>query len=524
MPLEWVRRTAEEPEREAALLVSLGRAMRDNHDPQGLATLTQAVDCYRRLGDGQGLGRAVITMQLLLPRNEIGRGLVREALEADDGSDPLVTAELLMRLAREWEGSEADTAAEQAERLADAHGAAQVKGELVFRRALYTFVNDGLDAAMPLLNEANQWTIAAGDQRREYAVMGTLARLMIQVGRLSAAAEQLEPVRELIRARRDASGAAAAGLFYDQSCLGFLHGDLSIASPAQERGAMPWQAAMHRAVRLEAGGDVAGASLLAQEAGDQPVQAFAAIGWGLRARLKWRAAGAAAARSDLERWREALDQDGPRYIRPRANAYTALGDALTALGDRELISRAYDDLSAIPDVRVAPFVLGGTLDQLRGAISLHLGNVDEAEHWYRTGVEWATTEDCPVVLGRNLAGLAEVAERRGQRSGATSRLERAIVQFKAHGATLWLDESRARLAEIRDAPRAGRARYPAGLTTREIDVIRLIAANRSNPEIADALVLAVGTVRRHVSHILKKTGTKNRMAAAEFARKHGLAG
>jgi DNA-binding CsgD family transcriptional regulator len=62
-----------------------------------------------------------------------------------------------------------------------------------------------------------------------------------------------------------------------------------------------------------------------------------------------------------------------------------------------------------------------------------------------------------------------------------------------------------------------------GLSTREIEVLRLIAKGKSNPQIAEELVLSINTVQRHVSNILAKTGLANRTEAASYATRHGLA-
>ena len=62
----------------------------------------------------------------------------------------------------------------------------------------------------------------------------------------------------------------------------------------------------------------------------------------------------------------------------------------------------------------------------------------------------------------------------------------------------------------------------AGLTQREIEVLRLIAAGKSNPEIGGELVISVRTVANHVANILNKTGTSNRVEAATYATRHGL--
>jgi pimeloyl-ACP methyl ester carboxylesterase/DNA-binding CsgD family transcriptional regulator len=60
------------------------------------------------------------------------------------------------------------------------------------------------------------------------------------------------------------------------------------------------------------------------------------------------------------------------------------------------------------------------------------------------------------------------------------------------------------------------------LTPREIEVLRLIAAGRSNQEIAQELVISFNTVTNHVKNILGKTGTGNRTEAASYAFQHGL--
>ena len=63
---------------------------------------------------------------------------------------------------------------------------------------------------------------------------------------------------------------------------------------------------------------------------------------------------------------------------------------------------------------------------------------------------------------------------------------------------------------------------PANLSPRELEVLRLIAAGRSNPQIAEALTIAPGTVGRHVSNLLAKTGLSNRVELATYAADHGL--
>jgi LuxR family maltose regulon positive regulatory protein len=60
------------------------------------------------------------------------------------------------------------------------------------------------------------------------------------------------------------------------------------------------------------------------------------------------------------------------------------------------------------------------------------------------------------------------------------------------------------------------------LSDRELQVLELLAAGRSNPEIAEELVVVLDTVKKHVSHILDKLGAANRTQAVARARALGL--
>lgn len=64
--------------------------------------------------------------------------------------------------------------------------------------------------------------------------------------------------------------------------------------------------------------------------------------------------------------------------------------------------------------------------------------------------------------------------------------------------------------------------FPAGLSDREAEVLRLIAAGRTNPQIAERLVISLNTVQRHVSSILWKTGAANRTEAAAYALRNHI--
>jgi DNA-binding NarL/FixJ family response regulator len=70
-------------------------------------------------------------------------------------------------------------------------------------------------------------------------------------------------------------------------------------------------------------------------------------------------------------------------------------------------------------------------------------------------------------------------------------------------------------------PRAG-GMWPAGLTDREVDVLRLVARGHSNREIAKALFVSEATVHTHVINIYGKSGVKTRAGATLFAIENDL--
>lgn len=75
---------------------------------------------------------------------------------------------------------------------------------------------------------------------------------------------------------------------------------------------------------------------------------------------------------------------------------------------------------------------------------------------------------------------------------------------------------------VSSPPAAAIPQSPETLTSREIEVLRLIALGRTNREIAEELVISYNTAINHVKRILSKTGSANRVEAAAYAISHGL--
>jgi len=79
------------------------------------------------------------------------------------------------------------------------------------------------------------------------------------------------------------------------------------------------------------------------------------------------------------------------------------------------------------------------------------------------------------------------------------------------------------VAAVASEPVAGERELPDDLTPREAEVLALIAAGRTNAEIADALVVSAATVKSHVNHIFAKAGVRDRAQAVVYAYENGLA-
>jgi DNA-binding CsgD family transcriptional regulator len=124
--------------------------------------------------------------------------------------------------------------------------------------------------------------------------------------------------------------------------------------------------------------------------------------------------------------------------------------------------------------------------------------------WQEIGAPFEVAR-CRVLIGRCLRAL-------GDEQSAMAELSAARRAFAELGAVPAEQEVTRLLA-----PSA-----PAGLTRREVGVLRLVAGGRSNPEIAAALVLSEKTVGRHLSNIFAKLDVSSRTAAAAFAYENGL--
>ena len=197
----------------------------------------------------------------------------------------------------------------------------------------------------------------------------------------------------------------------------------------------------------------------------------------------------------------------------RVGLLPAYVEIMLAVGELDVASRASLELEQLAE-RYESAMLTGMVAYARGAVLLAEGDARAALGSLRSAVEVWQGLEAPyeVARTRELVGLA------------------CRVLGDEEAATLELDAARAAFEDLKAAPDAARvaARIapahtrPHGLSARELEVLRLVAAGRSNREIAAQLVISEHTVARHLQNIFHKLDVSSRTAAASFAFEHEL--
>jgi DNA-binding NarL/FixJ family response regulator len=175
-------------------------------------------------------------------------------------------------------------------------------------------------------------------------------------------------------------------------------------------------------------------------------------------------------------------------------------------------SAAADELDAIAGAYRSSG-LEATAKRCRGAALLANGRTEEALSTLRAACSGWTELEAPYDCAKVRVLLARAYQQLGDIESSDREFDAARAIFEELGAEL-------------DAKQAGaerRGALPNGLTAREGDVLALVAAGRTNRQIADALMLSQKTVERHLSNVFTKLDVTTRTAAARFAFEHGIA-
>jgi DNA-binding CsgD family transcriptional regulator len=199
----------------------------------------------------------------------------------------------------------------------------------------------------------------------------------------------------------------------------------------------------------------------------------------------------------------------------RAQLLPAAVEIFVSAGRVEQARCACEELAAVAADVGAEF-LGALVAQARGTVLLASGEAAEALTWLRRAFRVFQRFDAPYLAARVRVQSATACSALGDEDAAGLELEAARPVFERLEAARDL----AHVDALR-APRTSAAR-PRGLTPRELEVLRLVAAGQTNRSIAQRLFLSEKTVDRHVSNILNKVDARSRAAATAFAYEQKL--
>ena len=198
----------------------------------------------------------------------------------------------------------------------------------------------------------------------------------------------------------------------------------------------------------------------------------------------------------------------------RAGLLAAYVEIMVAVDDLDDARHACRELGEIAE-GYGSRMLAAMVEQARGTVDLAAGEARPALVSLRSAWRLWHELDAPYEAARVrvLVGLA--CRVLGDNDAAAMELEAARGVFETLGAAPDLQH----VSALTGSAAAGRS---YGLTPRELEVLRLVAAGRSNREIAEALVISEHTVARHVQNIFAKLDVSSRTAAGAFAFEHAL--
>jgi len=207
---------------------------------------------------------------------------------------------------------------------------------------------------------------------------------------------------------------------------------------------------------------------------------------------------------------DALESAGQNRL-ARAKLLSARAHIAVAAGDLTVAGAAVDELEAIAD-DFGSAGLQAIAASTRGRVQLAAGDSDACAT-LRTAVARWTELGVPYEIATARTLLGQACRDSGDAVGAASAFDAARQLFDDLGVGL----------QAREAPTPrDPSPLPAGLTAREAEVLRLVAAGHTNKEIAGILFLSDKTIARHVSNIFTKVGVSTRSAATAFAFEHDL--
>ncbi len=207
------------------------------------------------------------------------------------------------------------------------------------------------------------------------------------------------------------------------------------------------------------------------------------------------------------------------FLADLSAALSVLGRVVTRQGDFAYAHTLHEESLAAASSTVNPWVLAFSLEGLAG-MAVAQGTPAWAARL------WGAAEVLRKTAGAPMPALWRPDYDRAVAAARAALGEQGFSALWAEGRTLPLDQV---LAEREPLPKSSPARTAgpppasaAGLTPRELDVLRLLAQGLTSAQIAEQLVISLVTVNFHVRSIYSKLGVTSRSAATRYALEHHL--
>ncbi|MEI2616398.1 MAG: AAA family ATPase [Thermomicrobiales bacterium] len=187
-------------------------------------------------------------------------------------------------------------------------------------------------------------------------------------------------------------------------------------------------------------------------------------------------------------------------------------------GDRHAAEERANQALTLASAPRQPLALLAT-HRLLGELATEGGDFDGARQHLVEALALADACEAPFERALTLVALAELASAEGRPAVALPLLAEARAICEPLRAKPTLERILALEAHL---AAASSPRYPAGLSVREVEVLRLVAEGLTDAQVAERLYLSQRTVGSHLRSVYNKLGVSSRAAATRFAVEHGL--
>ena len=523
----------EDPTEQATVLLELGTARhRAGKALEALEAFRAAAAIARELDDGDLLARAAIGYEEACWRPGIADPRAGELLEEaatalGDGSSELRVG-LLAGLARalDFRGDHErgaivrTNAIAMARRLEDHTGLATV-----LMRAYWSRGTTSLEEILAMLTEATDLAEELGNTEIRAEAMAWRVPAFVALGEIDAARKQVSVLLET--AEQTAQPFMLHVAEHYGSAIALSDGQLA------EAEAIAWRS--HEWSRLLTGRDASGVQgiqmfSVRREQGRLPelapvirilagnaeragpwlpglVSVLVELGMEEEARREL----ARVAVEGLDGFRESL----------WLASLTYLTDASAALGDEPTAALVYPELEPLAGANV---MIGhlvayyGAADRYLGMLATTLGEWERAEAHFESALELNRRMGAVTWLAHTEYEYARLLVARGP--GERDRVAALLGEAARHAEQIGMAALLGRIRAL--GPAEPKAALPDGLSSREVQILGLVAKGLSNREIGAELIISEHTAANHIRSILRKSGCANRTEAASYAHRLGL--